>query len=242
MTAGVGLSLAPAVDFERLWPTSITRRRRRCSPRRSAAMTAELTLTGNPSSLHSRRTPCSPGRRGVPRDASPPFWVPGPSEIVLTAGGTEADNLAVKGLFWSRRAADPRRIRVLASAVEHHAVLDPVAWLGDHEGAIVEWLPVDGSAACTRTPSRPRLDRNPDGRRPRHRDVGQQRDRHGRSRCREIVELAHELRRPRALRRRPGGRPAPRRLRRLRPGRDDRDRAQARWPVRASAPSCSGAG
>jgi len=66
-----------------------------------------------------------------------------PSEVVFTSGGTEADNLAVKGLYWARRDADPGRVRVLASSVEHHAVLDPVAWLGDHEGAQVEWLPVD---------------------------------------------------------------------------------------------------
>lgn len=66
-----------------------------------------------------------------------------PSEIVFTGGGTESDNLAVKGLFWARRAADPRRVRVLASPVEHHAVLDAVHWLADHEGAVVEWLPVD---------------------------------------------------------------------------------------------------
>jgi cysteine desulfurase len=66
-----------------------------------------------------------------------------PSEVVFTAGGTESDNLAVKGLFWARRAADPRRTRVLAGAVEHHAVLDAVEWLERHEGAQVTWLPVD---------------------------------------------------------------------------------------------------
>jgi cysteine desulfurase len=62
---------------------------------------------------------------------------------VFTAGGTESDNLAVKGIFWARRDADPRRRRVLASAVEHHAVMDAVEWLGVHEGADVTWLPVD---------------------------------------------------------------------------------------------------
>ena len=67
----------------------------------------------------------------------------GPSEVIFTGGGTEADNLAVKGLFWARRAADPRRGRVLVSAVEHHAVLDPAQWLARHEGAEVEFLPVD---------------------------------------------------------------------------------------------------
>ena len=64
--------------------------------------------------------------------------------MVFTGGGTEGDNLAVKGIFWQRRATDPRRIRVLASTVEHHAVIDAVTWLADHEGAQVEWLEVDG--------------------------------------------------------------------------------------------------
>ena len=66
-----------------------------------------------------------------------------PSEVIFTSGGTESDNLATKGIFWARRAADPRRNRVVASAVEHHAVLDAVEWLGTHEGAAVDWLPVD---------------------------------------------------------------------------------------------------
>jgi cysteine desulfurase len=66
-----------------------------------------------------------------------------PSDVVFTSGGTEANNLALKGLYWARRRADPQRRRILASAVEHHAVLDPVTWLVEHEGAEVEWLPVD---------------------------------------------------------------------------------------------------
>ncbi|HEX2773240.1 MAG TPA: cysteine desulfurase family protein [Micromonosporaceae bacterium] len=68
-----------------------------------------------------------------------------PSEVIFTGGGTESDNLAVKGIFWARRAADSARIRVVASAVEHHAVLDAVAWLEQHEGAAVSWLPVGES-------------------------------------------------------------------------------------------------
>ena len=63
--------------------------------------------------------------------------------MVLTTGGTESDNLAVKGLYWARRAADPRRTRVLVSAIEHHAVLESAEWLAEHEGAEVELLPVD---------------------------------------------------------------------------------------------------
>jgi cysteine desulfurase len=68
-----------------------------------------------------------------------------PSEVVFTSGGTEADNLAVKGLYWARRAAEPARRRVLATATEHHAVLDSVGWLAEHEGAEADWLAVQPS-------------------------------------------------------------------------------------------------
>ncbi|MFF2377388.1 cysteine desulfurase family protein [Streptomyces xiamenensis] len=111
-------------------------------PEAIAAMTAQLAVTGNASALHAagRRA-----RRAVEEGREELAAALGarPSEVVFTSGGTEADNLAVKGLYWARRDADPRRVRVLASPVEHHAVLDVVQWLADHEGALVEWLPVD---------------------------------------------------------------------------------------------------
>ena len=107
-----------------------------------AALTRELARTGNPSSLHGagRRA-----RRSV-EDARETLAAAAgahPSEVIFTSGGTEADNLAVKGLYWSRRSEDPGRRRILCSAVEHHAVLDTVEWLERHEGADVTWLPVD---------------------------------------------------------------------------------------------------
>ncbi|OEV10119.1 cysteine desulfurase family protein [Streptomyces nanshensis] len=111
-------------------------------PEAVQTMTAHLAVTGNASSLHGsgRRA-----RRTVEesREAIAASLGARPSEVVFTAGGTEADNLAVKGLYWSRRDADPGRRRILASPVEHHAVLDTVEWLAEHEGAEVEWLPVD---------------------------------------------------------------------------------------------------
>jgi cysteine desulfurase len=64
-----------------------------------------------------------------------------PGEVIFTGSGTEADNLAVKGVHWSRRTPD--RNRVVTTAIEHHAVADAVAWLGDHEKADVTELPVD---------------------------------------------------------------------------------------------------
>lgn len=66
-----------------------------------------------------------------------------PSEVVITSGGTEADNLALKGLFWRRRDEDPRRRRILLPGIEHHAVLDTAEWLQSHEGAELVMLPVD---------------------------------------------------------------------------------------------------
>ncbi|KQQ80288.1 MULTISPECIES: cysteine desulfurase family protein [Micrococcaceae] len=107
-----------------------------------AALTRELARTGNPSSLHgsgrrARRT-VEDARESVAAAAGAH-----PSEVIFTSGGTEADNLAVKGLFWSRVAEDPARRRILCSAVEHHAVLDTVEWLERHEHADVTWLPVD---------------------------------------------------------------------------------------------------
>src|SRR5215470_1042458 len=103
-----------------------------------AAMTAELAQLGNPSSLHNA------GRRArrvveESREQIAEAYGARPSEVVFTGGGTEADNLAVKGLFWARRAADPGRGRVLATTSEHDAVLDSVAWLAEHEHADADW-------------------------------------------------------------------------------------------------------
>ena len=75
-----------------------------------------------------------PGRRGVARVARRSAGRPAERGRVHRRRH-RGDNLAVKGLFWARRAADPRRRRILASAVEHHAVLDAALWLAEHEGA-----------------------------------------------------------------------------------------------------------
>jgi cysteine desulfurase len=111
-------------------------------PEAVAAVTAAMGAPGNPSSLH---TTGRRARRVVEesREALAQALGARPSEVVFTGGGTESDNLAVKGMFFARRSADARRTRILASAVEHHAVLDAVEWLVAHEGASVTWLPVD---------------------------------------------------------------------------------------------------
>ena len=131
-------------------------------PEALAAMTEELGQLGNPSSLHNA------GRRArrvveEAREQIAEVFGARPSEVIFTSGGTEADNLAVKGLYWARRASGaspsgsgrsgtgrsgPGRSgivphRVLATAIEHHAVLDSVHWLAGHEEAEEHWLPVD---------------------------------------------------------------------------------------------------
>jgi cysteine desulfurase len=111
-------------------------------PEAVEAMAARLGDVGNPSSLHASGRAA---RRLVEeaRETLAAALGARPSEVLFTGGGTESDNLAVKGLYWQRRSEDPDRRRILASAVEHHAVMDAVLWLAEHEGAVVEWLPVD---------------------------------------------------------------------------------------------------
>ena len=125
------------------------------------AMTARLADVGNPSSLHASGRQA---RRVVEesRERIAQALNCRPGEVVFTSGGTEADNLAVKGLFWARRGADPRRTRILSTAVEHHAVLDPLHWLDEREGADVELLPVDQRARLDVAALRDAVERDPD--------------------------------------------------------------------------------
>src|SRR6266516_5587597 len=107
-------------------------------PEAVAVMTEELAQVGNPSSWHNQ------GRRArrvveESREQIAEAYGARPSEVVRASGGTAADNLAVKGLFWARLSASPRRRKVLITAIEHHAVLDSAQWLASHEAAEVRW-------------------------------------------------------------------------------------------------------
>ena len=64
------------------------------------------------------------------------------SEVIFTGSGTEANNLAIKGIYWQRRSEDQKRRVVIISAFEHHAVLDPASWLAQEEGAELIIVPV----------------------------------------------------------------------------------------------------
>lgn len=125
-------------------------------PEAIEAMTAQLGRVGNASSLHAAGRQV---RRVVEesRESIADALEARPSEVVFTSGGTEADNLAIKGLYWAR---EPRR-RILISSVEHHAALDPARWLADRQGAEVELLEVDEVGRLHPDTLRAAIDRDP---------------------------------------------------------------------------------
>lgn len=108
------------------------------TPEVLAAYTSALSLVGNPSSIHSQGQAARrmlEDARHVIADSLGADAV----ELTFTSGGTEAINLAIKGLYWARA---PRR-RILSTRAEHHATIDALEWLEQHEGAVVDWIPVD---------------------------------------------------------------------------------------------------
>ncbi|MDT5066426.1 MAG: cysteine desulfurase [Mycobacterium sp.] len=113
------------------------------------AMTAVLATVGNASSLHTTGR-AARRRMEEARETLAQLLGARPSEVIFTAGGTESDNLAVKGIFWARRDSAPERRRIITTPIEHHAVLDAIEWLVEHEHAEVTWLPVgpDGSVTA----------------------------------------------------------------------------------------------
>ena len=125
------------------------------------AMTAALATVGNASSLHTTGR-AARRRMEEARETLAGLLGARPSEIIFTAGGTESDNLGVKGIFWARRDADPKRRRIITSPVEHHAILDAVEWLVEHEGAEVTWLPVNADGAVATTALREALETHDD--------------------------------------------------------------------------------
>ena len=101
------------------------------------AMNASLRILGNPSSLH---TEGRATRKDVEDAREKIAQAVGclPSEVIFTGSGTEANNAAIKGLYW--HSGKPV---IVVSSIEHHAVLDPALWLAEHEGAQVIQLPVN---------------------------------------------------------------------------------------------------
>jgi cysteine desulfurase len=110
------------------------------SPAAIAAMSSALAIIGNPSSLHADGRAV---RKYVEdaRDVLAKHIGCAPSEIIFTGSGTEANNIAIKGIYWQRNSEKSRPV-VITSAIEHQAVLEPAQWLAEHEGATHITLPV----------------------------------------------------------------------------------------------------
>jgi cysteine desulfurase len=130
-------------------------------PEARAVVTAALGDLGNASSLHGsgRRA-----RRRVEeaREQLAASLGARPSEVIFTSGGTESDNLAVKGIFWARRSSAVNRNRILVSTIEHHAVLDVVRWLAEHENAELTWLEVDANGSVSPAVLRAAIELDPE--------------------------------------------------------------------------------
>ena len=105
-----------------------------------SAYTGALGLVGNPSSIHSQgqnaKRMLEEARESVAASVGADSV-----EVTFTSGGTEAVNLAIKGLFWARQGATARP-RILSTRAEHHATIDALEWLEQHEGAVIDWVPV----------------------------------------------------------------------------------------------------
>ena len=125
------------------------------------AMVEQLRNGGNPSSLHAvgrdARATVEYARERIARAIGAD-----PAEVIFTSGGTEADNLAVKGLYWKRREEDPQRTRILVSSIEHHAVEETCEWLEKAEGAQLEWIPVDEHGSVNPQTVRELIEKNPE--------------------------------------------------------------------------------
>ena len=102
----------------------------------------QLQVLGNPSSVHSSG---QAARRALEdaRDVLAKAVGCHRSEVLFTSGGTESDNLAIKGLYLQRKSENPACNVVITAGTEHHAGIDPVEWLESQEGAEAVWLPVD---------------------------------------------------------------------------------------------------
>lgn len=102
----------------------------------------DLAKLGNPSSIHTSGQTARAMLEGAREDLARSVGCDR-SEVVFTSGGTESDNLAIKGLYWSAINQDPDRNIIISSYTEHLAVIDPIEWLETYQGAQVHWLSVD---------------------------------------------------------------------------------------------------
>lgn len=97
--------------------------------------------TGNPSSVHTQgqksRAILEEARERLAKTVNCH-----PSEVIFLSGGTEACNMAIKGIFWQQKTKAPGKNVIISAYTEHHAVIDTLEWLEKHQGAEIIWLEV----------------------------------------------------------------------------------------------------
>lgn len=142
------------------------------TPEVIAAYVSALQVVGNPASIHSQGQAAKRILEEAREEVAASVGADS-VEVTFTSGGTEAVNLGIKGLYLARthpttetavgagvaatarngrrsqlqRATRPviERRRILATRAEHHATIDTLTWLEHHEGAVIEWIPVDAT-------------------------------------------------------------------------------------------------
>jgi cysteine desulfurase len=111
------------------------------SPEVLAVYTDALAVVGNPSSIHSfgqsARQMVEESREAIALAVNADR-----NEVIFTSGGTEGNNLAVKGIYWERNKEFTLRKKIVSAYTEHHAVIDAIEWLEKHEDAEAIWVPV----------------------------------------------------------------------------------------------------
>jgi len=105
-------------------------------------MAEDLLKLGNPSSIHTPGQTARAMLEGAREDLARILNCDR-QEVIFTSGGTESDNIAIKGLYWAATEADPNKNIIVSAYTEHHAVIDPIEWLEKHQGANVHWLKVN---------------------------------------------------------------------------------------------------
>lgn len=107
-----------------------------------ALYVATLSEIGNPASVHSfgqhSRQILEQAREEIAKAINCDR-----NEVIFTSGGTESDNLAIKGIYWDVNSKDPSKNVIISAAAEHHAVLDAINWLVDSQNAELYLIPSD---------------------------------------------------------------------------------------------------
>jgi cysteine desulfurase len=104
------------------------------------ALVSALADTGNPQSVHTHGQTTRAHLEDARDDLAEAVGC-NRSEVVFNSGGTESNNQAIKGIYWARNQDRERKV-IISSPIEHHALIDPIEWLCEFEGAQLKLVSV----------------------------------------------------------------------------------------------------